>query len=34
MNVYLQLSPGAPNARAAKDEIYKWEFPLEKEGKK
>jgi tetratricopeptide (TPR) repeat protein len=34
MNVYLQLSPDAPNARAAKDEIYKWEFMAEKEGKK
>jgi tetratricopeptide (TPR) repeat protein len=34
MNVYLQLSPDAPNARAAKDEIYKWEFALEKEGKR
>jgi tetratricopeptide (TPR) repeat protein len=34
MTVYLQLSPNAANARAAKDEIYKWEFQLEKEGKK
>ena len=34
MTIYLQLSPDAPNARAAKDEIYKWEFALEKEGKK
>jgi len=34
MNVYLQLNPDAPNARAAKDEIYKWEFALEKEGKR
>jgi tetratricopeptide (TPR) repeat protein len=34
MNVYLQLLPDAPNARAAKDEIYKWEFALEQEGKK
>ena len=34
MNVYLQLSPDAPNARAAKDEIYKWEFSLEKKGKR
>jgi len=34
MTIYLQLSPDAPNARAAKDEIYKWEFSLEKEGKK
>ncbi len=34
MTGYLQLAPDAPNARAAKDEIYKWEFLLEKEGKK
>jgi tetratricopeptide (TPR) repeat protein len=34
MTVYLQLAPDAPNARAAKDEIYKWEFMLEKEGKR
>ncbi|MBE0711393.1 MAG: tetratricopeptide repeat protein, partial [Candidatus Aminicenantes bacterium] len=34
MTIYLQLSPDAPNARAAKDEIYKWEFSLEKEGKR
>jgi tetratricopeptide (TPR) repeat protein len=34
MNVFLQLSPDAAKARAAKDEIYKWEFMLEKEGKK
>jgi tetratricopeptide (TPR) repeat protein len=34
MNVYLQLLPDAPNARAAKDEIYKWEFALEKERKR
>jgi tetratricopeptide (TPR) repeat protein len=34
MTIYLQLNPDAPNARAAKDEIYKWEFSLEKEGKK
>jgi len=34
MTVYLQLAPDAPNARAAKDEIYKWEFMLEKQGKK
>ena len=26
MTGYLQLAPDAPNARAAKDEIYKWEF--------
>jgi tetratricopeptide (TPR) repeat protein len=34
MNVYLQLALDAANARAAKDEIYKWEFVIEKEGKK
>jgi tetratricopeptide (TPR) repeat protein len=34
MNVFLQLSPDAPNARAAKDEIYKWEFRLEETGRK
>jgi tetratricopeptide (TPR) repeat protein len=34
MTVYLQLNPDAPNARAAKDEIYKWEFSMEKERKK
>jgi tetratricopeptide (TPR) repeat protein len=34
MNVFLQLSPDAPSARAAKDEIYKWEFKLEELGRK
>jgi tetratricopeptide (TPR) repeat protein len=34
MTIYLQLKPDAPDARAAKDEIYKWEFSLEKEKKK
>lgn len=34
MTTYIQLSPDAPDARAAKDEIYKWEFSLEKEGKR
>jgi tetratricopeptide (TPR) repeat protein len=34
MAIYLQLNPDAPNARAAKDEIYKWEFQLEEQGKK
>jgi tetratricopeptide (TPR) repeat protein len=34
MNVYLQLALDATNARSAKDEIYKWEFMAEKEGKK
>jgi regulator of sirC expression with transglutaminase-like and TPR domain len=28
MTTYLQLVPDAANARAAKDEIYKWEFSL------
>jgi len=31
MKTYLQLAPEAPNARAAKDQIYKWEFKMEKE---
>jgi tetratricopeptide (TPR) repeat protein len=30
MNVYLEAVPDAPDARAAKDEIYKWEFMMEK----
>lgn len=30
MKTYLQLAPEAPNARAAKDQIYKWEFMAEK----
>jgi tetratricopeptide (TPR) repeat protein len=34
MTIYLQLDPDAPDARAAKDEIYKWEFSLEKRGKR
>jgi tetratricopeptide (TPR) repeat protein len=34
MNVYLQLNPDASNVRAAKDEIYRWELALEREGKK
>ena len=34
MTTYLQLSPDAPDARAAKDEIYKWEFSLERAGKR
>jgi tetratricopeptide (TPR) repeat protein len=33
MNVYLDLFPEAPDAREAKDMIYKWEYMLEKEGK-
>ncbi|MCS7164319.1 MAG: tetratricopeptide repeat protein [Thermodesulfovibrio sp.] len=31
MNLYLELYPDAPDARAAKDEIYKWEFELERQ---
>jgi tetratricopeptide (TPR) repeat protein len=34
MAVYLQLSPDAPDARAAKDQVYKWELALEQEGKR
>jgi tetratricopeptide (TPR) repeat protein len=34
MTIYLQLNPDAPDARATKDEIYKWEFSLEREEKK
>jgi tetratricopeptide (TPR) repeat protein len=34
MAIYLQLNPDAPDARAAKDEIYKWELSLEREGKR
>ncbi len=34
MTIYLQLNPDAPDARATKDEIYKWEFSLEREGKR
>ena len=30
MKTYLMLAPEAPNARAAKDQIYKWEFRMEK----
>jgi len=31
MKTYLNLAPEAPNARAVKDQIYKWEFKMEKE---
>ncbi|MCJ7524587.1 MAG: tetratricopeptide repeat protein [Candidatus Aminicenantes bacterium] len=31
MNMYLQAVPDAPDARAAKDEIIKWKFMMEKE---
>lgn len=34
MKIYLQAAPDAPNARAAKDEIIKWELMLEKKGVK
>ena len=30
MKSYLNLAPEAPNVRAAKDQIYKWEFAMEK----
>jgi tetratricopeptide (TPR) repeat protein len=30
MNTYLQLQPGAQNAREAKDLVYKWEFMIER----
>lgn len=30
METYLLLAPEAPNARAVKDQIYKWEFRMEK----
>ena len=30
MNAYLELSPGVPNAREARDLIYKWEFMIER----
>ncbi|NOY87592.1 MAG: tetratricopeptide repeat protein [Deltaproteobacteria bacterium] len=30
IKLYLQLAPEAPNARAAKDQIYKWEFMMER----
>jgi len=30
MNIYLELYPDAPDIRAAKDQIYKWEFMMEK----
>lgn len=33
MHIYLELFPDAPDARTAKDEIYKWEFMREKGGK-
>jgi len=34
MNIYLELFLEASDARAAKDEIYKWEYAMQKqEGK-
>ncbi len=33
IKMYLELYPDAPDARQAKDEIYKWEAIMEKEGK-
>jgi len=30
MNIYLELYPDDPDIRAAKDQIYKWEFMMEK----
>lgn len=33
MKIYLQSAPDAPDARAAQDEIYKWELMMEKEKK-
>ena len=30
MKTYLQLAPEAPNVRATQDQIYKWEFKMEK----
>ncbi len=30
MNIYIDLYPAAPNIRQVKDEIYKWEFMMEK----
>jgi tetratricopeptide (TPR) repeat protein len=30
MNIYLELYPDAPDIRTAKDQIYKWEFMMEK----
>jgi len=30
MNIYLELYPDAPDIRAAKDQIYEWEFMMEK----
>lgn len=32
MKTYLLLAPEAPNVRVVKDQTYKWEFMMEKEG--
>ena len=32
MKTYLNLAPEAPNVRATQDQIYKWEFMMEKGG--
>ncbi len=34
MNIYLQGAPDAPDARAAKDEIIRWQLEMERQGKK
>ncbi len=31
MKTYLMLAPEAPNVRAARDQVYRWEFMMEKE---
>jgi tetratricopeptide (TPR) repeat protein len=33
MKIYLKAAPDAPDARPARDEIIKWEFMIEKEGR-
>ncbi|GER92393.1 hypothetical protein A45J_0108 [hot springs metagenome] len=33
LQIYLELYPDAPDAREAKDQIYRWEFMMEKGGK-
>jgi len=33
MKIYIKATPDAPNARDAKNEIIKWEFMMEKEGR-
>ncbi len=34
MKIYLEAAPGAPDARAARDEIIRWELQLERQGKR